>query len=71
MNMLELQLLIAVSGVPERRVGPTLLDSSGVRVDLQPQVPAKISAASDHTPPKPLVTRRVGPSPTSVPNLRP
>jgi hypothetical protein len=55
MNMLELQLLIVVSGVPERRIGPTLVDSSGLPgllVDLQPQVPAKISAASDHTPPK-------------------
>jgi hypothetical protein len=38
MNMLELQLLILISGVPESQSGPTLLDASAV--------PAKPPAAT-------------------------
>ena len=68
MNMLELQLLIVVSGVPERRVGPTLLDSSRVPLDLHAPAAAKASAASLTSVPD---LRPRPPSPTSVPDLRP
>ena len=53
MNMLELQLLVVISGVPERRVGPTLIDSQqGVLADRLVPAPAKLSAASDRLPPQ-------------------
>jgi hypothetical protein len=52
MNVLELQLLIVVSGIPEGRVGPTLMDSPNVPVDRRAPEPAKVSASSDRTPPQ-------------------
>jgi hypothetical protein len=42
MNMLELQLLTLISGVPERQSGPTLLDVSSA----VPQPPAATVSAS-------------------------
>lgn len=52
MNTLELQLLIVVSGVPERRVGPTLMESANGDVDRRAPAPAKVSAPSDRLPPQ-------------------
>ena len=52
MNMLELQLLVVISGVPERRTGPTLIDSQqGLVADRLVPAP-KLSASSDRLPPQ-------------------
>ena len=47
MNMLELQVLVAVSGVPESLAGPSLLDAPGLAIELHPALSAPASAKPD------------------------
>ena len=53
MNILELQLRVAISGVPERGSSPTLLDWTGPVCELLSAVPPDLSATPDPSEPDP------------------
>jgi hypothetical protein len=53
MNILELQLRVVISGVPESGSGPTPLDLSIPAFDRLLAVPPELSPPPDHTEPEP------------------
>lgn len=53
MNILELQLRVVISGVPESGSAPTLLDRSIPAFELLSAVPPDLSAPPDRSEPEP------------------